>query len=104
MAQPTNATLLAEIRSNHTEVTTRLKAVEQQVAKTNGRVFRLEEDKIARDAVSTDREKQMNLTINSKNTKVNWVKDGAVQKLFLALAGLASAAALYLSVLAQGSN
>lgn len=54
--QPTNAALLAEMRANHAEVTTRLGAVERQVRITNGRVTKLENDKIARDAVSADRQ------------------------------------------------
>lgn len=101
MPKPTNTDLLVEIRENHKEVVTRLGTVEEQVKHTNGRVKKLEADKLERDAVEAYRRDNPRLTINSENTKVQWFESPEVKRFFLSLAALATAASAFLAYASQ---
>lgn len=79
MPQPSNSKLLEAIQQNHeenvvfqAEIKTRLKSVEEQVKKTNGRVNTLEADKIARDAVNEDRERRPQIKAETAVIKNYW--------------------------------
>lgn len=102
MANPTNADIIGEIRSNHAEVTTRLKAVEDQVKKTNGRVTALETFKTSLEAVDDYKAKQP-IVNNAEKVEVKsvWWSDGG-QKLFLAAAAVLLAVSAYIA--ARGGN
>lgn len=104
MQEPTNTDIVAEIRSNHREVVTRLSAVEKQVAATNGRVLKLEEDKLSRDAVDKYRDKHPELTINTQRASVQWFESPEVKRFFLSLAALATAAAGFLALAVKGNG
>lgn len=54
----TNKDIADLINANHTEVTKRLTAVEEQVKQTNGRVRALEKAEIGREAVAEYKAKQ----------------------------------------------
>jgi hypothetical protein len=98
MSQPSNSTLLAEIRSNHSEVVTRLGAVEEQVKHTNGRVKKLELWKARLEGLWDGRKENAPIVqkAESVNVKSVWFTDGG-QKVFLAIAGLITAIAIYVT-------
>lgn len=70
MANPTNRDIIAEIQEFRGETNHRLKSVEEQVRATNGRVLKLEQDKIVRDAVSEERKN--NQTIGKTDNVNTW--------------------------------
>lgn len=94
MAEPTNSELLAEIRSNHAEVSVRLGAVEKQVRVTNGQVKRNSEWISNQEAVETYKDKQL-VVQNAEivNIKTKWYETPEGRQIFLAVAGLITALA-----------